>query len=507
MTIPGWILLIICSLPRFNFACCSCFKTEEFKTYFLIFILILYALALFISFYGLIKSNLIYTDIADIECSIHKFFEQSLEGGSKETYPKWIGLNNFYKTLNELYIQIEQLESKTLIDLNQKIDNINNKKNNFKNKMEESGNEFYSSPDSNIYSNLYSNEYDIDSRGISGRYVLDIVKMFGKKVTGISEEKYEPKNSTLDLWHNEYKLISKNADEYFEEAINDLKIISNKSQNFGKVIENISILRDFFITIYENIKYSLVDNSKFLNNYGKTLLVLFFSFLFSINIIIIILIVFIYVFSGKSYIDDSCLSRFIFKLSIHIVIHILYLLMIISFLLGNFLIFMGSLGNDIITALSIVLDQDNFGDNGYKIFDHLGEVKDYLNIYINGNGNISKLLNINDNQINLFKNLEALEYKFNEIKYKFEDLKHFTTYYYYEKELGVRLNLSTIPILIKDIYQINIPLEDEELYGSQSDRYLKFDYELELMNTIIKTQNTESNNNEQWKLKSISPNE
>ena len=62
-----------------------------------------------------------------MECSIYKFFEQSLEGEGKETYPKWIGLNKINATLNELYIKIEELEEKTLNDLRQKIDNINNK--------------------------------------------------------------------------------------------------------------------------------------------------------------------------------------------------------------------------------------------------------------------------------------------------------------------------------------------------------------------------------------------
>ena len=388
LTIPAWIIFVICSLPRFNFSCCYFFKRKEFELPFFLSIEILYLLVFSLSLYGIIKSSFIFKGIADIECSIYKFFEQSLEGEDKEIYPKWIGLNKIIKTFSELYIQIDQLEKKTIIDLYQKIDNINNKKITFRNKMEESGNEFYSSPDSNIYINLYSNEYVIDSRGISGRYVLDIVKMFGKKVTGISEEKYEPENSALDSWHNEYKLISKNADNYFEEAINDLKIISNKSKNFEKIIENISILKDFFITIYKNIEYSLIDNSKFVQKYGKGLLIFFFSFLFFINLVIFILIC-IYI------------VKYHFKRLIYIFANILYLLMIISFLLGNFFIFMGNLGNDIIIALSVVLDQDNFGGNGYNMFDHLGEAKDYLNIFINRNGSIDNLLNINDNQINI----------------------------------------------------------------------------------------------------------
>ena len=141
--------------------------------------------------------------------------------------------------------------------MNEKINIINERKKNFQNKMEESGNKFYSS-DSTTYANLYSNEYDIDSRGISGRYVLDIIKMFGKKVKDIDEEKYEPKNSILDSWHNEYKLISNNADIYFEETIDNLKIISEMKyeliNNLENCKENMNKLSAFFTNINSKIK-------------------------------------------------------------------------------------------------------------------------------------------------------------------------------------------------------------------------------------------------------------
>ena len=502
----AWILSIICSFPYFNFACCCCLKKEDYQTYFIISIFILYLLSFSLSLYGLIKTNKISTDLADMECSIYKFFEQSLDGEGKETYPKWIGLNKINATLNELYIKIEELEEKTLNDLRQKIDNINNKKINFKNKMKETGNEFYTSSDSNIYSNLYSNEYDIDSRGISGRYVLDIIKMFGKQVTDINEEKYEPENSTLDLWHNEYKLISQKADDYFEEAVIDLQIISDKNQNFKKIIENMSILKKFFINFYENIEYSLIENSKFLNINGKTILNILFSFLFCFIIFLIILMIVFLCSSDYDKNNDDCCSIFIFKWSIHIVANILYLFMIFSFLLGNFLMFIGDIGNDFIISYSIILDKNNFGDSRNKIFDHLGNAKDYLNAYINGNEDLFNLLNISSNQTSSFKNIETLEVKLNETINEFEGLKNFKAYYHCEEELESRLNLSTIPILIKDTHQISIPLDEEQLYGTQTDKYLKFDYELELMNTIIRAQNAESNLKEQWKLNSGSSN-
>ena len=61
-------------------------------------------------------------------------------------------------------------------------------------------------------------------------------------------------------------------------------------------------------------------------------------------------------------------------------------------------------------------------------------------------------------------------------------------------------------MLIKDGYQFNIVTDKEQLYDSQTDKYLKLDYELELMNNIIRAQNTENSNIEQWKIDSDSPN-
>lgn len=37
LTIPAWVILIICSLPRFNFCCCNFFINKKFKIPFFIF--------------------------------------------------------------------------------------------------------------------------------------------------------------------------------------------------------------------------------------------------------------------------------------------------------------------------------------------------------------------------------------------------------------------------------------------------------------------------------------
>ena len=99
------------------------------------------------------------------------------------------------------------------------------------------------------------------------------------------------------------------------------------------------------------------------------------------------------------------------------------------------------------------------------------------------------------------------EEQINKIKNEFKKRKSFTTYSYYLDQLKARLNLSIIPMLIKDTYDINLPLNENYNYESQPDKYLKFDYELEALNTLIRSQETGTNKNEQWKINSNSPNE
>ena len=62
-------------------------------------------------------------------------------------------------------------------------------------------------------------------------------------------------------------------------------------------------------------------------------------------------------------------------------------------------------------------------------------------------------------------------------------------------------------MLIKDDYEINITLGDAQYYEAHPEKFLKFDKELELMNSIIRYQETGYNINEQWIINSNSTNE
>ena len=386
LALPLWIVFGFCFCC--NCCCCCCFKKETCKIPLFIVTLILYIFTFAISIYGIIESNSIFNGIANTECSIHTFLEQILDGETKQNNQNWAGFNNINEIFSELANQIKELRRTTLNYLYQKIDDINNKKMNFKNKMEESGNKLYSSSDSSLYSDVYSNIYSMDSRGISGTYVLDIIKMFGKKVTtdNINEEKYEPKNSTLDLWHNEYKLISTNADTYLEEAINDLNTISDINQdileNIEKGKENLNILIDFFNNVNKEINDILIESSEAFDKYFKKIMISFFSVLASISIILGVSITLLGFFSPTSSLDVYSYRKF-FKCTINLLWNILCLSMFISFFIGSILLLFGAFGNDMVNAISVIIEKDNFGDSEESLInEQLGESKNYLDICV-----------------------------------------------------------------------------------------------------------------------------
>ena len=508
----GWIICPICFCC--NCCCCCCCKKPRCKNIYFWIIFFLYLFSIGISIICFLKSNSINEGIADIKCSIVKFFDHILEGETKQTFPKWAGLNKIEEILNNMKERIKELKEGSLNDLNLKINDINNQKISFKKKMEESGNEFYSPPDRITYSNLYSSDnYSIESRGITGRYTLDLVKMFGRKanMNDSEEEKYEPENSILETWHSEYKNISKNADNNIGEIINDFNNITDNTN--GDLIEkleqgndNIIKLKDFFNNINKDIEDILIISDK-IDKYTMKLFKAFFIVVAIVNFFTIVLIFFICIFAGKNR-KDICCTKFFFGCLPHILLVFLYLIMIILFILGIIFNFFGNIGNDIVSVISYIISKDNLRENGNNfLVANLGTAKDYLNKCFNGDGKIIDLFNINNNQKNSLNDLLKHEKQINNIKTEFQKRKTFSTYSFYEDQLKARYNLSIIPMLIKDDYEISLPLKDDINYEEQADKYLKFDIELKLMNNLIRTQETGTNKNEQWKINSNSPNE
>ena len=227
------------------------------------------------------------------------------------------------------------------------------------------------------------------------------------------------------------------------------------------------------------------------------------------NIALAVFVLFICLFSGKMC-TNCCCCRCLFKFLTHLLWNILYLLMFMTFILGFLFAFIGTIGNDVMSVISFIVSKENLGQGKDNIIvDQLGEAKDYLDICINGNGSIIDLLNIDTSQLDSFNNMTNIEEQINQTKKEFQDKKTFVTYSLYVDQLKARLNLSEMPILIKDNYDIHLPIEGSEISQTQADKFLKFDIELELMNEAIRNFGETANNhkNEKWVINSNSPNE
>ena len=313
----------------------------------------------------------------------------------------------------------------------------------------------------------------------------------------------------LILWHQEYKIVSEQADIYLNDTLTNFQTVAVNST--GDVLESLKQAQDILYEIqnsFNNIKVEIEDifvhYSDKIDKYGKIGFKLFFGVLGLINIALCIVVLFVFLLSGKIC-TNCCRNIFILKLSTYLLWNILYILMFSTFMIGFSFDFFGTIGNDVMSVISFIVSKDNLGEGKDNvIINQLGEAKDYLDIWINGNGSIIDLLNIDTSQLNSFENIGAIEEKINQTRNEFQEKKAFTTYSFYVNQLNTRLNLSELPLLIKEEYAVNLPLG--EISETQVDKFLKFDIELRYLNNYIKSYGG-GNANEKWIINSISPSE
>ena len=439
-----------------------------------------------------------------------KFFDQVLEGEMKQSLPRWAGIEGINGILENINKQIVNLRTGTLDKLNSQRTDINTQKGIFKSDMFHSGEAFFTSEGSNTYKSDYMSNYVITERNINGKYVLDLVKMFGRKKADEVEEKYIPENSILDLWHQEYKIVSESADQYLEEASTNFKTISDNST--GDVLESLQQghdtldeLKNTFNDIKVEIEGIFVDSSDTIDEYGKLGFKLIFGVLGLMNIALAVFVLFICLFSGKMC-TNCCCCRCLFKLFTHLLWNILYLLMFITFLIGFLFAFIGTIGNDIMSVISFIVSTDNIGQGKENIIvDQLGEAKDYLDICINGNGSIIDLLNIDMNQLDSFDNITTIEDQINQTKKEFEEKRQYVTYSIYKDQLKARLNYSSDQfMLIKDDALVELPIKEDQNFEGQASKYLVYKAELRTLNGLVPTYATETgdDSSDRWEINS-----
>jgi len=321
--------------------------------------------------------------------------------------------------------------------------------------MENSGKKFYSGedPTSNFIAD-YSESYTYSFA--NGRFVLDLVKMFGKYNSNAEPPKYEPENSLLDTWELEYKAVSETADGFMRDARNGFDDILGKSSApitdaLEKGQDIMGQLQGTFDDIKGPINDIIVDNSETIEEYGKLGIKAVFGVLALINVAMAAFMLLLCFCSGKCC-NKCCCCRCICKCFTHLLWNILALLMIIVFLVGSLFALIGRVGSDAMSVISYVLSDDNIKDGGDGILvDKLAENKKYINICIGGDGKIEESLGFGDTGLDSFEQIRTAEQQIADSKRMFIENKDFRTYKLYKGELEKRANLTETKLcLIKE---------------------------------------------------------
>ena len=235
LCIPGWLMCCFCCCC--NCCCCCCCKKPCCKIPCFVITFALYALVVGVCFYGLTQSNKIFVGIADTECSILRFFDEILIGESKETLPKWAGIDGIQTLLDNIKDSLIDIKDNSMNELNTKISDLNKgdgPKQNFLNQLSQAHVKFFNGED---FIDDYIGTYELpNNSGNEGKYVLDIIKNFGKYDS--TNEVGDPVNSLIWSWVEEYKIVARTADEKLRSSQTDFNnIFNNKFDKFTSSLD------------------------------------------------------------------------------------------------------------------------------------------------------------------------------------------------------------------------------------------------------------------------------
>ena len=127
---------VCCSCACCNCCCCCCCKKVCCKLPFFIITYVCYALVVAVCIYGLSKSNIIFVGLSDTECSFLKFFNETIEGESKNELPKWAGISGINRLLGNVKTKIDSTGSSTLTTLENEDNTIKSNQRTFEEKLD-----------------------------------------------------------------------------------------------------------------------------------------------------------------------------------------------------------------------------------------------------------------------------------------------------------------------------------------------------------------------------------
>lgn len=430
LSFPGWIVCICCCCCC-KCCCCCCCKKNSCKAPSFIFSYILYGIVALVCFYGLSKSNSIFTGISDTECSVLKFVDEVLLGETNKNPPYWAGIEGITDVLNKLSTKVETMRAgtETHSALSGQKHDLDVAKSTFETDLAAGSIKI----NDNYQTSISSNQYQ-----------LDIAYNFGKYTVG--QDRGAPENSISDLWLQEYYTTAENAESYYSTTQNkfDNVILSSTdnsiSQSLTRSKQSIKEIKESFDDIKIKVAGNIIKYGDDIDKNGKLIFKILYSVLIFMDAGVAAFMLLLCFCSGSICSCCSC-ARCFCKFFIHILWNIMAIFMIALFMFGSIFTISGQVGNDMISVVSYLVSKDNLGENSDTIL--LGDVKKYLNKCINSDGEILAELGFNMNKMESFDDIKDAELQLEDIKKEFKDKQQAFVHKEYLSQLDERVNFNT----------------------------------------------------------------
>ena len=432
LSLIGWV--VCCSCCCCNCYCCCCCTQPKCRLPFFIITMACYALVIAVSIYGLAESNIIFVGISDTECSFLKFFNETIEGESKEKLPKWAGITGINNLLETIKTKIESLGTNTLTELRTQEGYINTAQTEFEKRLKEN---------SDDVTKKGNNAKEMND---NNKYRLDITTKFKYGIYTVTgdEKKAEPPYSYIWLWYKEYSGNADKSKESMSEAQTNFETVLNSGELTQSLDEGQKEVEDIGKTIddlKESISGMIIDYSDVINDYGKLGFKIVFSVLAVIDAAIAAFMFLLCFFSGKLC-NKCCCCRCAFKLAIHLLWNIFALLMFLALLIGSMFTIIGTLGKDLISVINYLVSNKNLNAESPLI---IGEEGKKINACFNGNGDILTELGFNLTELDAINKLYELYNTLDEIERNFNSLREskLSVYYTMDDDLKQRVQYET----------------------------------------------------------------
>ena len=375
LAIPGWI--VCCGLCCGDCCCCSCCKNPSCKLPCFPIVTVCYLISLISYIYSLTQTNSIFVGLSNTECAVMKFIEEIDIGESKETIemnPKWIGFDGISDLFGIIKTKVKEMKQDTLKNLQNKNTEEDNIKNNFINQLKI------------VCDDVNSKSYFITN----DNYRLDSIENFG--LSDLQEKttfSYKLKEECAALSKNSRELM----DNVYNNFTNVLKddnitlILDDANREIDKIKEHINDIKNL-------VAEKITKYGEYIDDYGKLAFLIIFGVVCLFILLTALLVSLLFGYERELCNKKNC-GHNCFRFFTHFSWNLLAFLMIITFIVGFFFTFVGAVGKDAATTIKYIISEENL-KNIKPIF--TGNASNYLDVCINGNGQIVDELGITNNK-------------------------------------------------------------------------------------------------------------